>query len=53
MIKKIRKTVSGHRLIKSGDSIIVALSGGADSVSLLHALLELKVLFVRFVQIGM
>lgn len=42
MIKKIRKTVSGHRLIKSGDSIIVALSGGADSVSLLHALLELK-----------
>ncbi len=42
MINKIKSTVSKHGLIEMGDKIIVALSGGADSVSLLHVLLKLR-----------
>lgn len=31
-----------HNLIHKGDSVLVALSGGADSVTLLHVLLQLQ-----------
>ncbi len=34
--KNIRRTVRESRLIKSGDRIAVALSGGKDSSALLH-----------------
>lgn len=42
MINKIIKTISDHNLISPGDSILVGLSGGADSVSLTHALVSLS-----------
>lgn len=42
MLDRIRKTVKEHKLIEDGDKIIVAISGGPDSVSLLHALYRLK-----------
>lgn len=38
----ILKAVRDFCLIEKGDNITVALSGGADSVSLLHSLLSLK-----------
>ena len=38
MVDKVRKTLLSHCGVKRGDRIIVALSGGADSVSLLCAL---------------
>jgi tRNA(Ile)-lysidine synthase len=41
-IKKIKHTLSRHRMISEGDSVIVAVSGGPDSVCLLHILNELK-----------
>ena len=41
MINKIIKTINDHNLISSGDSILVGLSGGADSVSLTYALVSL------------
>lgn len=37
--------VAENDLIHSGDSVIVALSGGADSVTLLHLLISIKELY--------
>lgn len=42
MLKTIEKTIVNHKMISYGDNIVVGLSGGADSVCLLIALLELK-----------
>jgi tRNA(Ile)-lysidine synthase len=41
-IKKVRRTISRHRMLNPGDLCIVAVSGGADSVCLLDILNELK-----------
>ncbi|MDR0914247.1 MAG: tRNA lysidine(34) synthetase TilS [Oscillospiraceae bacterium] len=42
MINKVKTTIEKNSLLKKGDTIIVALSGGADSVCLLDVLLKLK-----------
>ena len=42
MIEQVRKYVQQHRLLHPGDRVAVAISGGADSVALLRALLELR-----------
>jgi len=36
MIDRVRRFIEENRLIENGDRVIVALSGGADSVALLH-----------------
>lgn len=38
----IRNTITKHKLIDYGDTIVVGLSGGADSCCLLHTLLALS-----------
>jgi tRNA(Ile)-lysidine synthase len=41
-LQKVKRTLSRHRMISRGDSVIVAVSGGPDSVCLLHVLHELR-----------
>ena len=42
LLNKIRQTLSSHNMIVSGDKVLVALSGGSDSVALLALLRELS-----------
>lgn len=42
MVDRVIHTVEKFGLLDNGDRVIVALSGGADSVSLLHALYSIK-----------
>ncbi|HEX9061512.1 MAG TPA: tRNA lysidine(34) synthetase TilS, partial [Clostridia bacterium] len=39
--ERIKKTIADNSLIESGDSVLVGVSGGPDSVCLLHALSSL------------
>lgn len=41
MLKKVRETIENHSMLASGDHLLVAVSGGADSVCLLRVLLQL------------
>ena len=40
--EKIWKTISKYNLIKDGDKIVIGVSGGPDSISLLNVLYEIK-----------
>jgi tRNA(Ile)-lysidine synthase len=42
MFEKVRNTISEHNLLAVGDSVLVALSGGPDSVALVHLLSRLR-----------
>ena len=41
MLRKVRETVERYQMVKPGESVIVAVSGGPDSVALLTALNDL------------
>ncbi|HVR01404.1 MAG TPA: tRNA lysidine(34) synthetase TilS [Polyangia bacterium] len=41
MLSTIHRTIRAHALVSDGDIVIVAVSGGPDSMALLHALWEL------------
>ena len=41
-LDNIRSALAEYKMIETGDAVVAALSGGADSVSLLHALTELS-----------
>lgn len=42
IIKRFRRTISRYRMISPGDGVIIAVSGGPDSVCLLDILYNLK-----------
>ena len=42
MKDKVLSTIKEYNMLPAGTSVLVALSGGADSMALLHILLELK-----------
>ncbi|MCL2841651.1 MAG: tRNA lysidine(34) synthetase TilS [Defluviitaleaceae bacterium] len=42
MTERVRTTIKQHQMFTAGDNVIVGLSGGADSVALLHVLLVLR-----------
>ena len=41
-IKKVKKTIEKFSMLKKGDHVVTAVSGGADSVALLTVLNALK-----------
>lgn len=45
MLKKIQEFVEKYNMIDKGDGIVLGVSGGADSVSLFYAMLELKKIY--------
>jgi len=42
MLARVRRTVRAHRMLAKGDCVLAAVSGGADSVVMLHVLVALK-----------
>lgn len=42
MLHKLLSTIERHRMIAIGDKVLVGVSGGADSIALLHMLNRLK-----------
>ena len=42
MIDKIKAAIQQYNMLGQGDSVTVALSGGADSVALFHAMIDLR-----------
>ncbi|MEW5795572.1 MAG: tRNA lysidine(34) synthetase TilS [Candidatus Zixiibacteriota bacterium] len=41
-LEKVRQTIETHNLLEKGQGVLVALSGGPDSVALLHVLWRLR-----------
>ena len=42
MVSKIKETINRYNMLKKDDVVVVAVSGGADSIALLHALHSLR-----------
>ena len=45
LLDKVKNTIEEHNFLTGGKRLVVAVSGGIDSVCLLHALLKLRHFF--------
>jgi hypothetical protein len=43
--RKVRGTIEKYGMLRKGDTVVVAVSGGPDSVALLHVLNSLKSIY--------
>lgn len=41
-VRKVKKYIDKHQLVENGERLLIACSGGADSVALVHVLNDLK-----------
>ena len=41
ILRTVEQTIRAYRMLQPGDAVLVAVSGGADSVALVHILLSL------------
>ncbi len=41
MLIRVKQTIEQHQMLNPGDKVVLGVSGGADSIGLLHILLEL------------
>mgnify|MGYP005838627345 CR=1 FL=1 len=42
MLEKVKRTIAKYSMLELGDKVLVGVSGGADSVALLHTLVQLR-----------
>lgn len=42
MIEKVTETINQYHMLEEGDKVVIGISGGPDSVALLHILLKLQ-----------
>ena len=42
LLKKVYLTIDGYDLIRPGETVLLAVSGGPDSVCLIHSLLDIN-----------
>ncbi|HLC25941.1 MAG TPA: ATP-binding protein, partial [bacterium] len=41
-LEKVSQTISRHRLVRCGDRVLLAVSGGPDSMALLESVYQLR-----------
>jgi tRNA(Ile)-lysidine synthase len=42
MLSRVKKTIEKYKMLRPGDRVVAGVSGGADSICLLHILLQLR-----------